>query len=672
MLYHICFFASLAIFGLSITLMFLLSLRTGRFKRGVKPFYIFAGGVFISATALFYALNRDMFAETFAPGISTLLASVHNAIRLFIVDFDFSFMVETTQELPFWLKSGYVMLGGVLLVLSPVLTVGVILSFFEKLSAYRRYMLGYFKDVYIFSELNDRSLALAKSLKIADKKRMIIFTDVFDDESEEAFDLSGQAKELNAIIFKQDVSVVNFRFHSRKSKMYFFIMGRNENENIDQTVKLCRSAKSEHKKMAARGELIAPKTPYEELEHIHDKREKYGYDRPSEDTRLYFFSENAGSEQYLSAVKPKYIKVRRVNPVRSVIYNLLYSEGMQIFDSAEGEKHETGKLVYNPATKKNDREKKISALVVGMGAQGTELIKALTWFSQMHPYKLEINAFDRNPNADGILKSGYPELFDINPVCEKPKKGKKYNNGDFETPGEAHYIINVYGGYDVDTYKFDEKISKLTDTTYVFISLGGDDINIRTSTKIRILLRRLGCTPLIRTIVFDKNNQTMLREGKTVSGESYEIQPFGDIRTMYSEECVLNSALEEKALDRHLEYVKKLIAQKGVEGEEKEKMLAAEEETFWRYDYNYRSSVASVIHTDYKKRLGIPGSNKKPAERDEEELWFYRRLEHARWNAYVRSEGYVFAKKRDKLAKTHHLLVPFDELVYEEQIKDDD
>ena len=46
-------------------------------------------------------------------------------------------------------------------------------------------------------------------------------------------------------------------------------------------------------------------------------------------------------------------------------------------------------------------------------------------------------------------------------------------------------------------------------------------------------------------------------------------------------------------------------------------------------------------------------------------------MEHKRWNAYVRSEGFVKSAKRDKLAKTHHLLVPFKELPYEEQIKDD-
>ena len=94
-------------------------------------------------------------------------------------------------------------------------------------------------------------------------------------------------------------------------------------------------------------------------------------------------------------------------------------------------------------------------------------------------------------------------------------------------------------------------------------------------------------------------------------------------------------------------------------------------ESFWRYDYNYRSSVASVIHSKMKKECNIPGSTKSISERTDAEKRFFRELEHKRWNAYVRSDGFVYAPIRDKLAKTHNLLVPFDKLTYEEQIKDD-
>jgi len=268
-----------------------------------------------------------------------------------------------------------------------------------------------------------------------------------------------------------------------------------------------------------------------------------------------------------------------------------------------------------------------------------------------------------------------PDLFDCNPpdLSEKEKRGEwRYHNGDHTTPGEAHYTISLYGGVDTRLASFDEMIKRFRDTTYVFVTLGSDDMNVVVATKLRILFRRMGISPIIHTIVYNTNSYEALKHGKTASGQSYDIVPFGNISTTFSANCILNSDLEAKALARHMKYVNHVIAEQGIEGEERKSMLAAEEETFWKYDYNYRSSIASVLHYEFKVRCGSPGSEKAPADRTEAEKVFHRYLEHQRWNAYVRSEGFVYAPVRDKLAKTHHLLVPFDDLPYSEQIKDDD
>ena len=50
-------------------------------------------------------------------------------------------------------------------------------------------------------------------------------------------------------------------------------------------------------------------------------------------------------------------------------------------------------------------------------------------------------------------------------------------------------------------------------------------------------------------------------------------------------------------------------------------------------------------------------------------------LEHRRWNAYMRAEGYVFSGSKDKrsrndLAKMHHDLVDFSSLSEEDKRKD--
>ena len=52
-----------------------------------------------------------------------------------------------------------------------------------------------------------------------------------------------------------------------------------------------------------------------------------------------------------------------------------------------------------------------------------------------------------------------------------------------------------------------------------------------------------------------------------------------------------------------------------------------------------------------------------------------QRLEHRRWNAYMRSEGYVFSgsadkKSRNDLGKMHHDLVDYEALTEEEKRKD--
>ena len=131
----------------------------------------------------------------------------------------------------------------------------------------------------------------------------------------------------------------------------------------------------------------------------------------------------------------------------------------------------------------------------------------------------------------------------------------------------------------------------------------------------------------------------------------------GDMKTCFSESVILNSEVEEAALRRHLKWGK--------------------ESDFWLYGYNYRSSIASAVHRKMKILCGIPGADKPPEERSDAERIPLRILEHCRWNAYMRSEGYIYAgttaeSGRDDLVKKHHCLVPYWDLPPKEQEKDDD
>ena len=93
-------------------------------------------------------------------------------------------------------------------------------------------------------------------------------------------------------------------------------------------------------------------------------------------------------------------------------------------------------------------------------------------------------------------------------------------------------------------------------------------------------------------------------------------------------------------------------------------------EQFWEEEYNYRSSVAAAIAGKIRKELGVSGADKLDKERTEQEKARIQPLEHRRWNAYMRSEGYVYGNPRNNLAKTHHDLIHYDDLPEEEKDKD--
>lgn len=589
MAWSICLILATVIFLLAF--IFAVGVRKTRYKRGRirTSFNLIFGGVTIASVVMFLPIYANIFASDKFGGWKTILLSIHNTIRLFIVDGEFSFVTDNIKTVPDSIADVYTMFAALLFVVAPVLTFGVVLSFFRNISAHKDYFLKYFSEVYIFSELNERSLALARNLKSNDKKRTIVFTDVFENNEETVYEMVTQAYELGAILFKKDIAAVNWGMHCKNKKMCFFIIGQDDDENIKQTLSLISK---------------------------YNKREKVS---------LYVFTTSINSELLLNKASKGKIKVRRVNEVQSLISRELYDEGLEIFKKA---------VPYN------EEEKLISAVVVGMGQHGMEMSKALSWFCQMDGYRLELNVFDIDKSAESRFHYNCPELLD------------KIHNNDFVTKGEAHYKINVYSGVDVESKEFLDKLDQLKSVTYVFIALGKDEKNIHMAVKLRSWLLKNGHTPRIDAVVRNSDKKEALSGITNFSGQEYDIHFIGDIDSSHSEKVIFESDIEMAALERHLRW--------------------GEEEAFWKYEYNYRSSIASAIHKKMKIGCKIPGIEKELEQRSEQEKWALRELEHRRWNAYMRSEGFVYAKERNNLAKTHHCLVPFDELSLKEQEKDDD
>lgn len=586
-MWPICLYSSIAIL-LSVIIFLIITVR-GKRSFALSPINTLMIGVFVASTIMFIPVYAEAFASDniFVRYFKTIIISMHHTIRLFIVDSDFDVirsLINTKDSLFYNIYSCY---AAILFVLSPVLTFGVVLSFFKNASAYRRYIKSYNKNIYVFSKLNEKSLALAESISGHYDNSKIIFVSVQDEEEE--INIT-KAKELKAICFKDDMLSVNFNFHSREKEIKFFMIADDESENVKQALSVIEKYKN---------------------------REK---------TWMYVFSNEFEGEVLLSSIETNALKPRRISNVRTLIYSLLQTKG---------------NLLFEEAIEDCDNDKKlISAVVVGLGKHGTEMVKSLAWFGQMDGYRIEIIAFDKAVDAKDKFSAICPELMD-----------DKYNN-QFLDDGEAQYKIDIHDNVDVETITFLKEIQRIPDITYIFVDVGNDEKNIKTAIKLRSLLQKKKITPRIQAVVSNTERKNALDGITNHSGQSYNIDFVGDVKSFYSVGSIIDSDLETEALSRHLKWGK--------------------EEDFWKYEYNHRSSIASALHRRMKVICKIPGIEKVPQERTEEERLNLRMMEHRRWNAYMRSEGFTYAEKRNNLAKTHNCLVTYDDLTPEEKAKDDD
>lgn len=313
-------------------------------------------------------------------------------------------------------------------------------------------------------------------------------------------------------------------------------------------------------------------------------------------------------------------------------------------------------------------EKEIGAVIVGMGAHGTEMLKTLTWFCQMDGYRVTLNAFDKDELAESKFTALCPELMD-----------EKFNGKYIEK--EAQYLINIHSGIDVDSLEFTEKIKKLPNTTYVFVAIGGDSDNIRCAVNLRTLFVRMGIHPIIHAVVYDSDKKEALVGVENFKKQAYDIDFVGDLKSIYSEEVIINSELEHIALRGHMKRAEDKIRDDEAAAKKKstpedfaEKLLEAKNELF-TFEYNYRSSIASALHIKARRACEIPGTDKKIDDMSEAEKEGIKILEHRRWNAYMRSEGFIFSGStesdtRNDLGKMHNDLTDFDKLNAKEKEKD--
>ena len=336
-----------------------------------------------------------------------------------------------------------------------------------------------------------------------------------------------------------------------------------------------------------------------------------------ENGTVYLFSRSAQSDLVFNSVAKKKITCRKYDSDFLIIYNYLFEKGIDLFKTAQ------------PI---NNGLKQICVTIVGFGLNGKMLTKALAWFCQMDGYRLEINVFDSDPDAVSKFKEQAPDL--LNKAFAKPTKAE-----------ENQYVINIHAGVAFGTLEFTKKMEALAKkTTFAFTCLGDDERNLAAAIKLREIFERngrLGEPPIVSVVYSgEKDYVTKASNHKT---QEYKIQCIGSYEHTYSHDFIINSALEDAAIKVHTRY-------------------GSSTEGLFGFAYNYRSSCASAIHMKTKIALQIHNAQLPRNKLTEEEIMAIAAMEHRRWSAWTRGEGYVYGPDRNDLAKIHHDLIEFSKL----------
>lgn len=546
-----------------------------------NTFILVFAGIYIS---LFFLMFMTHLSELDG-GIKGLWQAIcyafYRAAAVFVFSGDYISVFDHASELEGFISPVVKVLAACLFVLAPCMTFGFVISFFGSLKEKIKLVAGYRRETYVFSAVNDQSIALANDLLEHDPGRMIVFAHVSDDVQ--------LPKRRGIVPFSASVTELPLHRHSANAKICICLLDEGDTVTRD-TLKLV---------------------------------EKFG---TCKNMILYMFAETKEAALMQEAIDSEKLRmqVRRINEPLLFVYRYLYDNGKTLFDED------------------------LQIAVVGLGSYGREMFKAVTWYAQMPGYELKMHGFGEDDLSCERLRLDSSELFD-----------EKHNKVRIE--GEAVYNLDLH------TLSGDlpEQIAAQvleTKPRYIFLDLEDDTRNLETATAIRILALQQGIKIQIVTMIRDTEKNRNLQDLRNRSNQPYEIAFIGSDASRYSEEMTFHSDLEAEGLRRHMQYCDK--------SNEEERIR--QEKFFYRYEYNYRSSIASAIHKKAKLDCKVKGADLPPEERTKSELNALRVLEHRRWNAYMRSEGFVYGPERNNLAKVHPDLVPFDQLSLEEQIKDDD
>lgn len=594
----IIFYIALVILMISIVLSFWKWRRTGNWIP-----YLFVG-VFITIFLMVLPIQWIDEGEAYwSPTLYIIISSLKYSIE----SLGGGQAIEQLEKISLigWEKTLYMVIGYLIAIITPFLTSSLVLSFigdyFERIC----YFFTFSRKCYVFSEVNYNTIAIAKGIKKTPGRKVFVFCNSKNIDK----GLLKQARQLHALLLYAPCSAVKL-YPSFKIKEYEFnLLSNQEDENIELAEAILFQKKQLKNRKVTINAFIHSKTNISILESlvVEIKNE---------------------SEEY------NFIKLRFIDEISLFCNNLLYTH--PLFENIKG---------------KNT----VSALIIGYGDLGKEMLKTILWNGQIDGFNLKIRVIDKNADlAQQFTFAECPEL------C----------NYDIE-------FIKV----DVLMPAFEKIVKQYIDSTFVCVSTGSDTLNIDTAEKVYQIFHRHDTeitTPIYTRVRSEAKVKNLNRYGKYLKERHIHI--FGTIESIYSECTLFSSELEKLAFAVHLCYNGLLDD----DSSSYQEVRYSFETSF----YNRRSSMASALHIPtklyqcgFKAFSSLNDISEEELQQIEKNLsdpsivTALARNEHDRWNAFMCCEGYrtanietmlnyapILKNHQDKKGYLHPCIVPWEQL----------
>ena len=658
-----------------------------------------------------------------------LLLSIHNAMRVFILDGEFDFLTKSIQGLNGLLHVLFSLYAALLYVAAPVIfTFTIFLSIFRDSFAEIQLKTHRKEPLYVFSCLNEESAAMAMSIlpqntegeSNQDTRCMIVFCNVPQDEENREAQVSlipkTSAKHVYILFTRKSVEELDTsRFEKEIS---FFLMDREEEKNLQDADALSKRLKKES----------------------DDAKPNESVQKPA--VRIYVYAPSPASIPLIDAMSRKVsVPENTVMQLKRIIDNVRRTENgpeyrqRRIIKNVGDSICETTLSFSEPFSimridiktqmamriirefQKTDafitamEEKKgLTVTLLGLGGIGKEILENLLWMCQEYRHTLTINVFDstgpelgedpdsaRNPLYDRLAYE-WPELMKTNRDWQKDPGTRP----DTDSSYDIRFFLGLNCFSNRFRRLFEEKSGdrdRLLQSDIVICSLGDDDRNMEAAMIMRQLFtgyavehrrdpsdEQLYEQPVIYAIVYDNQRADCFSSQEEITNykeNPFNIETMGSMKTQYSYESIQDLAkLEKAAIIHHISWIVTMDEQKcSAQGkddsnEELRNML----NDYIHYEYFRQSSLAKAIHRNAleKRQAEQPAeaANENTQAHDDSNpgcrcaLCVCRISEHMRWNAYMRVNGYRYGRTRNDMAKIHTCLLPWSELPPGERIKD--